>query len=185
MHEAQGGRLLRNFRKRLGSTPSLHRRSIVVRGKWKSLLCGLKKSYCSGERCRGEQTVLTSSSVRHLVAESYSEAELGIQPMSGLEGDCKCSRVIVVSLPLLSVTTKRNTSASSIAIDLTRTICGPTINCTEQSLALFKQFLLDISGQSRGAAPITAMANVRVREACETTTVSKICCSMYGLGDQR
>ena len=121
MHKAQGGKLLSNLRKLLGSTPNLHRRSIVVKGKWKSLLCKLRNSCCSGDRCRGEQNVLTSSSVRHFDAEPYSGAELAIQPISGLEVDRKCSRIVVMSLPLSSVTTKRNTPASSIAIDFTRT----------------------------------------------------------------
>ena len=113
--------MLRNFRKLVGSTPNFHRRSIVVKGKWKSLLCKLRNSCCSGDRYRGEQNVLTSSSVRHFDAKPYSGIELGIQLMSGLEGDRKCSRVAVMSLPLLSVTTKRNKPALSIAIDFTRT----------------------------------------------------------------
>ena len=84
-------------------------------------MCKLRNSCCSGERCRGEQSVLTSLSVRHLDAEPYSGTELGIQPMSGLEGERKCSRVVAMSLPLLSVTTKCSTPVSSSSIDLTRT----------------------------------------------------------------
>ena len=41
--------------------------------------------------------------------------------MFGFDGDRKYSRVVVMPLPLASVTTKRITPVSSIPIDLTRT----------------------------------------------------------------
>ena len=64
-----------------------------------------KKSCCNGETCVGEIIFMIASSKRSLAALPYSGADLGIHPMSVLDGERRHYFVVTILSPLVFVTT--------------------------------------------------------------------------------
>ena len=64
----------------------------------------IQKKSCNDDKCVDEVILSIASSKRSLAVCLYSGADSGIHPMSGLDGEERCSLVVIILSPLVFVT---------------------------------------------------------------------------------